>query len=93
MANGAAIHFGKLYFLIAGYNTLSKMEKDKVDIQGIGKLFWFVMLAIGLIISGIDALSMVVEMGVFKEYLTWSTIGVGMAFLLLKSNSTKYTNS
>jgi len=36
---GIVIKHGKMYFLIAGYNTMSKEEKAKYDIEGIATLF------------------------------------------------------
>ena len=36
---GVLIKYGKMYFLIAGYNTMSKKEKEKYDIKGIATVF------------------------------------------------------
>lgn len=38
---GLAIHAFKWYFLISGYNTMSKEKKEKVDIKGLGKLMGY----------------------------------------------------
>ncbi|MGI6421157.1 MAG: DUF3784 domain-containing protein [Syntrophomonadaceae bacterium] len=35
---GLAVHRFKWYFLIAGYNTMSKEKKAKVDVEGLGRL-------------------------------------------------------
>ncbi len=35
---GLAVHVFKWYFLISGYNTMSKEEKEKVDTKGLGRL-------------------------------------------------------
>lgn len=35
---GVAIHIFKWYFLISGYNTMSKEKKAKVDTHGLGKI-------------------------------------------------------
>lgn len=35
---GLAVHVFKWYFLIAGYNTMSKEKKAKVDTRGLGRL-------------------------------------------------------
>ena len=32
---GILIKYGKMYFLIAGYNTMPKEEKEKYNIEGI----------------------------------------------------------
>lgn len=34
---GLLIHKFKLYWLIAGYNTMNKEEKSKVDIKGLAR--------------------------------------------------------
>ncbi len=36
---GIIIKYGKMYNLIAGYNTNSKEEQEKVDIEGIATVF------------------------------------------------------
>ena len=38
---GLGIHIFKWYFLISGYNTMSKEKKAKVDIKSLGKLLGF----------------------------------------------------
>lgn len=38
IAIGLAIHVFKWYFLISGYNTMSKEKKAKVDTEGLGRL-------------------------------------------------------
>lgn len=46
---GIAIKYFKWYFLISGYNTMSKKQKENVDIVGLGKLmanFMFILAAI-----------------------------------------------
>jgi len=46
---GIAIKHFKWYFLISGYNTMSKKKKENVDIDGLGKLmanFMFILAAI-----------------------------------------------
>ncbi len=44
------IKYFKWYFLIAGYNTMSKAQKDNVDIKGLGNLIGNFMFAIASII-------------------------------------------
>jgi hypothetical protein len=38
IAMGLVVHVFKGYFLIAGYNTMSKEKKAKVDTEGLGRL-------------------------------------------------------
>lgn len=52
---GIGIKYFRWYFLISGYNTMSKKQKENVDTEGLGKLmgnFSFVMAAL-ILISGI----------------------------------------
>lgn len=52
---GIGIKYFKWYFLISGYNTMSKKQKENVDTEGLGKLMGnFMFLIAGLmLISGI----------------------------------------
>ena len=47
---GILIKYEKMYFLIAGYNTMSKEEKEKYNIVGIAKVFRNTMFGMALII-------------------------------------------
>ncbi|MGL2964573.1 DUF3784 domain-containing protein [Flavobacterium sp. RSB2_4_14] len=87
---GILIKYGKMYFLIAGYNTLSKEEKEKFDIKGIATVFRNTMFGMaGCIILGyfmaqkfenqdIDFIMFIVAMV------------VGIPYLLITTNSKKY---
>ena len=35
---GLAVHVFKMYFLIAGYNTMPKEQQEKVDVKGLGRM-------------------------------------------------------
>lgn len=51
---GLLIHKFKLYWLIAGYNTMSKEEKSKVDIKGLARnmgIMFYLIAAIFIICS------------------------------------------
>jgi len=45
---GILIKYGKMYFLIAGYNTMSKEEKEKYNIEKIATVFRNVMFGMGV---------------------------------------------
>ena len=47
---GILIKYGKMYWLIAGYNTMPKEEKEKYNIEGIANVFRNVMFGMGFII-------------------------------------------
>jgi hypothetical protein len=47
---GLAVSHGKLYFLISGYNTMTKERKKHFDIEGFSKLFRNCFLLMGTVI-------------------------------------------
>ena len=47
---GVAIHIFKWYFLISGYNTMSKEKKAKYNVEGIATLMRNVFFGMALII-------------------------------------------
>ena len=55
IALGLAVHVGKWYFLIAGYNTMPKEKKAHVNTEGLGRLIGIYSYANGgiLIVMGI----------------------------------------
>lgn len=46
---GVAVHIFKWYFLIAGYNTMSKEQQEKVNIKGLGRLIGIYSYANGIV--------------------------------------------
>ena len=87
---GVAIKYGKMYFLIAGYNTMSKEEKAMINIGRVAILFRnvlftmaLVLVAGNLIIPGFDIPSLL-------PIVTTATILTGVIFLVVKSNSRDY---
>ena len=87
---GVLIKYGKFYNLIAGYNTLSKEEKEKYDIERIGNLFLGVMIFMAVIVLIGYVLSKVYNN--FNIELTFLFISnmLGIPYLLIKANSKKY---
>ncbi len=49
---GLAVHVFKMYFLISGYNTMSKEKKEKVDTKGLGRLMGIYSYANGIVFLG-----------------------------------------
>ncbi len=74
---GLLIKYGKLYGLIAGYNTTSPDERERTDIVGLGTFIGNGMLVVTAILAG----------GVLLEY--WNVIGAaagswwGFVFVVL----------
>ena len=46
---GILIKYAKMYFLIAGYNTMSKEEKSKYDVEGIASVMRNAMFGMAFI--------------------------------------------
>ena len=79
-----------MYFLIAGYNTLSKEEKEKYDIIGIANVFRNTMFVMALmLIIGYFAANFFDNPGI-ENIVFFGTILIGIPYLLLKMNSGKY---
>lgn len=87
---GILIKYGKLYFLMAGYNTLSKEEKANVDVDGIASVFRNAMFGMAIImIIGYFAAKWFSHPEI--ETLSFYTaLLIGIPYLLIKSNSKKY---
>lgn len=68
---GLAVHVGKWYFLIAGYNTMSKEQQAKVNTRALGRLIGFYCYANG---------GMSLLMGVLAELDIPSGITLGFIF-------------
>lgn len=87
---GILIKYGKMYFLIAGYNTMSKEEQAKYDIEGIATLFRNVMfgMAAMIILGYIAEKWFDIPNGQWIALMA-STI-LGIPYLLIKANSEKY---
>ena len=87
---GIVIKHGKMYNLIAGYNTMSPKEKAKYDIEKIATLFRNVMIAmaVGILIS--YGLASWLNIPKIKIFGMFTSILIGLPYLLIMSNSKKY---
>lgn len=87
---GALIKYGKMYFLIAGYNTMAKSEKAKYNIEGIATLFRNAMFGMALIIIIGHFLSKWLENPKIELISMFVALLIGIPYLLFKANSEKY---
>jgi len=87
---GILIKYGKMYNLIAGYNTMSKKEKKKVDIKGIATLMRNVMFGMALLILIGYLISKQTKNENIEIIFLFIAILIGITYLLIKSNSDKY---
>mgnify|MGYP001026022756 FL=1 len=89
---GIFIKYGKMYFLIAGYNTMSKEEKEKYNIEKIATVFRNVMFGMGFIIILGLIVGNITENWALPNYAFWIAMVIGIPYLLFESNSKKYKN-
>ena len=85
---GVLIKYGKMYFLIAGYNTMSK--KEKYDIKGIATVFKNAMFGMAFMIIIGYFLSIFLKNYAIQNYAFWISIAIGTPYLLVKSNSKEF---
>jgi MFS-type transporter involved in bile tolerance (Atg22 family) len=79
-----------MYFLIAGYNTLSKEEKEKFDIKGIANVFRNTMFGMaGCIILGYF-MDKKFENQDLDFIMFIVALIIGIPYLLITTNSKKY---
>lgn len=87
---GILIKYGKMYFLLAGYNTLSKEEQENYDIEGIATLFKNVMFGMALLLMLGIIVAVWFENQKAENYAFWTAFSIGIPYLIIKSNSKKY---
>lgn len=83
IVTGLAVHVFKMYFLIAGFNTMPKSKKENVDQEGLGKLIGYYSYANGaifLIIGILNAFNIEISIIPGIVFLAISTI-----YLLIKA--------
>lgn len=87
---GILVKYGRLHFLIAGYNTMSKEAKAQYDIEGIAGVFRNAMFVMAFInCAGYFAAGWL-ENPEIKDISLFAALLVGIPYLLIKSNSCKY---
>ena len=87
---GILIKYGKMYFLIAGYNTMTKAEKEKVDIKGIATVFRNAMFGMAIIMLLGYFIAEKLENPKLHSITFFGAIMIGIPYLLIQTNSKKY---
>jgi hypothetical protein len=87
---GILIKYGKMYFLIAGYNTMSKAEKEKVDIKGIATVFRNAMFGMSAIMLLGYFIAEKLKNPNLHSITFFGALMVGIPYLLIQSNSKKH---
>jgi hypothetical protein len=90
---GLLIKNGKMYNLIAGYNTMSVEEKAKYNIEAIATLFRNVMFFMAFLIILGFILSKILQNSSFEKIFFWFAIIVGLPYLIIRSNSKKFKSN
>jgi len=87
---GILIKYGKMYFLIAGYNTMSKEERDKVDIKKLANLFKNTMFGMAILIIIGYLIAKELKNPMVENTCFFGALLIGIPYLLLKSNAQKF---
>jgi len=87
---GILIKYGKMYFLIAGYNTMTAEKKAKYNIDGIATLMRNVLFAMALIILLGYFLAKELDNPNLKMIFMSVAFLIGIPYLLIRANSNKY---
>ena len=87
---GLLIKYGKMYFLIAGLNTMNHKQRAEYNLEKIGTLFRNVLCSMGVFIIIGSLLASRYDYSHMDWVLTLIAVLVGTPILLFKSNSDKY---
>ncbi|GAB3231908.1 DUF3784 domain-containing protein [Algoriphagus aestuariicola] len=87
---GALVKYGKMYFLIAGYNTMSSSEKGQFNVEAVAKVFRNGMFGMAaLILIGYLAAKITGD-GSLQHTLFFAAIFIGVPYLVIASNLKKH---
>jgi uncharacterized membrane protein len=80
---GIAVHGFKCYFLIAGYNTMPKEKKEKVNVTALGKLMGFYAYANGIVFLVMGILyALDIKISMTPAFIFF---GISTIYLLIKA--------
>lgn len=84
------VRYARMYFLIAGYNTMSAKERSLIDIKGIAKLFFVVCVYMAATMVAGYLLALWLEIVFLEIFSLLLALATGLPYLLIKSNSNRY---
>jgi len=87
---GILVKYAKMYFLIAGYNTMSAEKKATYDIERLANLLKNVLFGMALLIILGYLISNSLENPIIENIAFFGAILIGIPYLLITSNSDKY---
>ena len=90
---GILVKYCKMYFLIAGYNTMPAEKKEEYDIERIATLFINVMFGMAFLIVLGYLLANWLENPKIQSISFYAALIVGISYLLIRANSNKYKKS
>ena len=87
---GLLVRYGKMYFLIAGYNTMSDKKKANYDIEGISKVFGNSFIGMALFMGLGLLISNWLKDPDIAGLIFGLSLLVGIPYLLIRINSDRY---
>ena len=87
---GILIKYGKMYYLIAGYNTLPPEEQKKYDIEGIATVFRNGMFGMAILMLIGYVVSLYKDDPKIQVYSLFIAIVIGLPYILVRTNSKKF---
>jgi uncharacterized membrane protein YcjF (UPF0283 family) len=86
---GFGVKYAKMYYLIAGYNTMPAAEKAKINIKAVAALFWNVFGSLGVVLIVSELLMDYFNREEFG-YIQLPAILIAILWILIRSNSMIY---
>lgn len=87
---GIMVKYGKMYALIAGYNTLSSSEKEQLDIEAIASVFRNGMFGMAIIIIGGILFTEFTGNPSLQTNALFIAVFTGVPYLIIVPNLRKY---
>jgi hypothetical protein len=87
---GILVKHAKMYFLIAGYNTMSSEKKAEIDIKKLANLLKNVFFGMAFLMIIGYIISKLLENPMIENIAFFGAILIGIPYLLVTSNSDKY---
>jgi hypothetical protein len=87
IALGILIKYFKMYSLIAGYNTMSKKEKENIDIKKLADVLRNGMFGMAMILIVGYLISEYTQEPKVENYFIFASFILGIPYMLIKSNS------
>lgn len=90
---GLLIKYGKMYFLVAGLNTMSHKERAEYNLEKIGTLYRNVLAITGVFMITGNILSKYLGNSLYDLFFTLFPAIIACIVLLAKLNSDSYKNT